>query len=192
MQLFQNYGYIVLTLSLILELIALPLPGQTIMTYCGYIIAQRNMNFPLAIIMASIGGISGITISYAIGRLLGKSILKKQNGILQHHNKNVDKVSFFFKKYGIIMLMVCYFIPGIRHVIGYFSGIIKIPFKRFVIFSYSGAFIWTTFFISVGKFIGKNFKIENILSTKDFVFLALLVVLIFILVFFLKKKYFKS
>ena len=41
-ELFNNYGYIVLLIALILELIAFPLPGEALMTYWGYVIYEGN------------------------------------------------------------------------------------------------------------------------------------------------------
>jgi len=42
MELFNNYGYIVLLIALILELIAFPLPGEILMTYWGCVIYEGN------------------------------------------------------------------------------------------------------------------------------------------------------
>ncbi|MBA2905168.1 DedA family protein [Clostridium saccharobutylicum] len=53
-ELFNNYGYIVLMVALILELIAFPLPGEAIMTYCGYVIYEGKMNFIFSILIATI------------------------------------------------------------------------------------------------------------------------------------------
>ncbi|MDP4147753.1 MAG: phosphatase PAP2 family protein, partial [Bacillota bacterium] len=48
------------------------------------------------------------------------------------------------------------FIPGVRHVTGYFSGITRISFKRFALNAYLGAIIWTAIFISLGKVLGTH------------------------------------
>ncbi|WP_446897172.1 DedA family protein [Clostridium sp. LBM24168] len=152
--LFNQYGYIILTVSLILELLALPLPGQTIMTYCGYIIHEENMSLVLGILMASIGGITGITISYFVGRILGRPFVEKYGHYIHLKHTTFDKISNAFEKYGVFLLFISYFIPGVRHCMGYFSGMIKLPFKKFMISAYLGAFIWTGTFISFGKFLG--------------------------------------
>lgn len=152
--LFNQYGYIILTVSLILELLALPLPGQTIMTYCGYIIQEQNMNLPLGILMACIGGITGITISYFLGRALGRPFFEKYGHYIHLKQSTLDKISRYFDKYGIFMLFISYFIPGVRHFTGYFSGIIKLPLKKFMVSAYLGALVWTGTFICFGRFLG--------------------------------------
>jgi membrane protein DedA with SNARE-associated domain len=42
MQLLDQYGYIVLFLSLMLELIIIPIPNELLMTYVGFLVYQEN------------------------------------------------------------------------------------------------------------------------------------------------------
>jgi membrane protein DedA with SNARE-associated domain len=42
--LFNQYGYLVLFAALMLELIAFPTPGETLMTYCGFLVFQGKLN----------------------------------------------------------------------------------------------------------------------------------------------------
>ncbi|MFU0784440.1 DedA family protein [Clostridium sp.] len=186
--LFHDYGYIILTISLMLELIALPLPGQTIMTYCGYIIGVENMSWSIGILMASIGGIIGITISYFIGKALGRPFFERYGKFIYLDKKNLKKISIFFAKYGVFMLFIAYFIPGVRHISGYFSGIIKIPLKKFMLCSYIGAFIWTSTFISFGKFLGNNFNLHNLFFTKYTLIAVIAVIVCLILFYYIKKR----
>lgn len=180
MHLFNQYGYILLTTLLTLELIAFPLPGETIMTYCGYVVHLQKMSWILSILMATLGGIIGITISHFIGKLLGRTFFEKYGHYVHLDTAKLDKISKWFEKYGLWMLFVCYFIPGVRHVMGYFSGIIKVPFKKFMISAYLGAFIWTGTFISLGRFLGKNWSMFHSLISKYsiFIFLATITITI--------------
>ena len=157
-ELFNNYGYIVLFVALTLELIAFPTPGETLMTYCGFLVFQGRLSWEISIILATLGVICGITISYFIGNALGKPFFKKYGSYIHLGPEKLDKTSKWFEKYGNGLLVVAYFIPGIRHITGYFSGITKIPFKRFALNAYIGAFIWTATFISLGKVLGSNWE----------------------------------
>ena len=77
-------------------------------------------------------------------------------------------ISRWFERYGYGLLIVVYFIPGIRHVTGYFSGITKMPYKKFAINSYLGALIWSITFISLGKVLGDNYdKFNNNMNLND-------------------------
>jgi membrane protein DedA with SNARE-associated domain len=154
--LFNHYGYIVLLIALMLELIAFPLPGEALMTYCGYVIYKGKMSLILSILIASLGVSIGITLSYFIGRILGSAFFEK-HGHYIHMNKNkFDKVYLWLQKYGDKLLIIAYFIPGVRHVTGYVSGIAHISYKKFSVNAYIGALIWTTTFISLGNVLGVN------------------------------------
>ena len=45
----NHYGYIILFSSLVLELIAFPLPGELMLTYCGFLVYQSKMNWIIGI-----------------------------------------------------------------------------------------------------------------------------------------------
>lgn len=186
MDLFNHYGYIVLLIALILEMIAFPLPGETLMIYCGYVIYQGKMNFGCSILVAAAGVCMGITLSYFVGRTLGITFFEKYGHYI-HINKNkLDKTSMWFEKYGNKMLVVAYFIPGVRHVTGYFSGLMNMSYKKFATNAYVGAFIWTTTFISVGNFLGVNWEKYHHLFKRYFLIASLIIATVIMVVYFCK------
>lgn len=157
-ELFNHYGYIVLFIALMLELIALPTPGETLMIYCGYLVYQGRLNWAVSILVAAAGVITGITISYYIGKLLDERFIDRYGARVHFGRKEYENVSKWFHKYGNGLLIVAYFIPGIRHFSGYFTGITRKPYKQFAINSYIGAFLWTGSFISLGKILGPDWE----------------------------------
>ncbi len=187
-ELFNNYGYAVLLIALILELIAFPLPGEVLMTYCGYVIYEGKMSLIISIIIATSGVCIGATLSYFIGRILGESFFKK-HGHYVHMDKNrLDKISIWFEKYGKKLLVVAYFIPGIRHFAGYFSGISEMSYKKFSVNAYIGALIWTTTFISLGKFLGLNWHAYHGIL-KKYLLIGILIFIIIAISIYLYKSH---
>ena len=156
--LLNQYGYIVLYFALTLELIAFPTPGETLMTYCGFLTSQGQLNWILSILTASSGIITGITISYFIGYYLGSPFFEKHGARIHLGPEKIAKASAWFEKYGNGLLVVAYFVPGIRHITGYFSGITQIPYKRFAVNAYIGAVVWSGTFISLGRLLGANWE----------------------------------
>lgn len=176
-----------LLISLTLELIAFPLPGEALMTYCGYIIYTNKMSWPVSILIAAAGAITGITISYLIGRILGVGFFEKYGHFVHLDKKRVKKISVWFQSYGSKLLVIAYFIPGVRHVTGYFSGMTKISYRKFAVYAYSGAFVWTFTFISLGKVLGSNWEKYHGLMTKYLVIIGLITAAIIMIVYFYKK-----
>jgi membrane protein DedA with SNARE-associated domain len=158
LELINHYGYIILFSALVLELIAFPLPGELMMMYCGFLVYDSKMNLIISILVATAGAIVGITISYFIGAKLGARFFEKHGSHVHLGPKRMETISKWFKSYGNRLLILAYFIPGVRHITGYFSGITKISYRRFALNAYLGAFIWTATFISIGKVLGPNWE----------------------------------
>jgi membrane protein DedA with SNARE-associated domain len=171
-----------------LELIAFPLPGEVLMTYCGFLVNQQKLNWLLSIIIASSGAIIGITISYFIGSILGATFFKRYGHYIHLGPDKLDKTSIWFNKYGNRLLVISYFIPGVRHITGYFSGITEISYKKFALNAYIGAILWTTTFISLGKVLGTNWEKYHSMITKYLIIGGLIISLI-IIVIYLYRNY---
>lgn len=186
--LFNEYGYIVLFIALMLELIAVPLPGEVLMSYCGFLIFQGKLNLAISIVIASAGAIVGITISYFIGKSLGIRFLKKYGRYMHLGPEKLDRTSVWFEQYGNKLLVIAYFIPGVRHITGYFSGITEISFSRFAVNAYIGAFLWTGTFISLGKVLGGNWEKFHA-SVKKYLIIGSIVLGITIVIIYLYKNF---
>lgn len=157
-ELLNHYGYIALLVSLTLELIAFPLPGEVLMIYCGFLISQQKLNWILSILVSCSGVMFGVTLSYFIGRTVGAAFFDKYGRYIHMDKERLERISAWFKRYGNKLLVITYFIPGVRHVTGYFSGLTRISYKDFAVNAYIGAFIWTATFISLGKVLGANWE----------------------------------
>lgn len=186
MALFNHYGYTVLLIALMLELIAFPLPGEALMTYCGYVIYQQKMSWSISILVSTLGVSIGITLSYFIGKVLGMTFFEKHGHYIHIDKNRLDNMSRWFEKYGNKLLIIAYFIPGVRHVTGYFSGVTKVSYRKFAVNAYLGAFIWTATFISFGKVLGVNWKIYHNLLRKYLLIISLIIAIIIIIIYLYK------
>lgn len=186
--LLEEYGYIVLFLSLLLEFIALPLPGQTLMSYCGYLVYRGKLAWGVSILISALGTIVGITISYFIGKTFEMAFFKEYGSYVHMGPEKLKKVSNWFEAYGSKILLVSYFIPGVRHVTGYFFGVTNISFKKFSVYAYSGAFLWSFIFITLGKILGNQWDKMNGLLNHYLIFSSIILV-IFIFIIFICKYY---
>ncbi|MBW9155266.1 VTT domain-containing protein [Clostridium sp. FP2] len=181
--LINHYGYIILFSALVLELIAFPLPGELMMTYCGFLVYQSKMSWVISILVASAGVILGITISYFVGARVGTRFFEKYGSYIHLGPAQMEKTSKWFESSGNRLLILACFIPGVRHITGYFSGITEIPYKRFASNAYLGAFIWTTTFISLGKVLGPNWDKFHSYISKYFIIGSLIISLILIIIY---------
>ena len=139
-----EHVYIILFISLILEFAALPLPGETMMVAVGVIAYNGYGNY------------YGMLIASEIGKRLGTKAINKFGKYIGLTEERMNKASEIFNKHGNIVIIVAYFLPGVRHIMGYFSGITKIDAKRFHIYSTVGGVFWVLTFISLGYLLGPS------------------------------------
>lgn len=148
-----QYGSIALFVLLVLGILALPVPEETMMVIAGILIRKGGLDVYATLIAAYAGSICGITMSYFIGRTAGHYLVSryaKKTWIRNHFNR----AHAWFERFGKWALLVGYFIPGVRHFTGFCSGMMDMKYKKFALFAYSGAIVWVTLFISLGYFFG--------------------------------------
>lgn len=183
----DHFGYLILSLGLMLEVLALPLPGEFLMSYAGLRIYEGQLNWPLSVLCAALGSSTGVTIAYWIGYKAGRPFFEKVGPKIHLGPDKLDKVSGWFERYGNKMLLIAYYIPGVRHFTGYFAGVTRLPFRTFAIYAYTGAFIWTGLFITLGKILGPQWENFHHAMGKYFLFAGILVAL-FLIVYYTVRK----
>lgn len=185
--LMDQYGYYVLGIALMLETLALPLPGEVLMTYTGLMVFQGHLNWTISILTAGLGASIGMTISYWIGYKLGPPFFEKYGSKIHFGPDKLKKTSLWFESYGNKLLIIAYFIPGIRHFTGYFSGVTRMPFRTYMVYAYIGAFIWTGTFISLGKILGPKWEQFHQTITKYLIIAGIIAAVTFIIVYVFKR-----
>ncbi|MFD2617313.1 VTT domain-containing protein [Terrilactibacillus laevilacticus] len=184
--LLNHYTYIILFSMLMLELIALPIPTEILMSYVGYLVYQGDINLILALISGILGSCSGMTCSYWIGKKLGAPFFLKYGHRFHLGPERLDKLSRAFNLYGKRLLLFSCFIPGVRHITGYFAGITRIPYRSYAFFSYIGAVIWVSTFIGFGRILGPKYKlIES--TVKEYLVIFIIIIGILVVVYYVVK-----
>lgn len=147
-----HYGYFGLFMILGISILGIPIPDEFLMTFVGFLSFTGKVNPVLAILSAAMGSISGITISY----FLGKYFKEKIASMLRRHagNQRLERVFQWYNRHGGKLLTIGYFIPGVRHLSGYVAGLSGLKYRSFGFFAYLGALLWTSTFISLGRILG--------------------------------------
>lgn len=153
-QVIADYGYLAIFLMLLLGIIGVPIPDEIMMTVVGYFTNINVLNYELAILVSFAGALLGMLISYMIGKKAGRPFIDKYGKWVGLKEERMSKVSKWMEKYGPYSLIFGYFIPGVRHITCYFSGVSKMKFKTYILFAAIGAFLWCFTFITIGRGIG--------------------------------------
>lgn len=186
-KLLADHVYGILFISLILEFVGLPLPGETMMAISGVMGYQGHANYIGIILAGSLGTVIGMQFSYEVGRRLGTKAVDKYGSYIGLTESRMNNATKFFNKYGNIVIVVAYFIPGIRHILGYFSGVSRVDAKKFHIYSTLGGIFWVTTFVSLGYVLGPSWK-HFFKLMHSYGVVLLVVALILLVVYLIYKK----
>jgi len=183
----SQYGYLGIFSLLMLGIIGLPVPDETLLTLSGYLIFHGELKLIPTFLAAFLGSISGISISYAIGSTFGHHILLKYGHYIHITEARLQKAHLWFEKIGRWSLLVGYFIPGVRHVVAILAGTSELSIWEFALFAYSGGLIWTTFFLSIGYFFGKHSRVVLHSSNHHIISISIIAGILLILFFIFRK-----
>jgi len=170
------------------QMLAIPLPGEFIMGYVGYLVFLGKMDWLMSIIVVIVGLWVGITIAYYLGDRFGHPFFYKYGRYIHMGPERLDALSQWFGKYGNKVLILGFFIPGIRHFTGFFAGIIEMPFRVFVIYSYLGSILFAATFISLGKYLGSDWNQYHALIEEYISIAAVIVVILLLIVYIFRYK----
>lgn len=183
-----HYGYIGIFSLLMLGIIGLPIPDETLLASVGFLIFKGHLAFIPAILAAFLGSICGISISYIIGRTGGFYLIKKY-GYLVHITENkLNRAQHWFHRAGKWSLILGYFLPGIRHITAIVAGATKLEFPAFALFAYIGGFIWTLSFVSLGYFFTEKWAAISVHIHRNLL-IGTGIVLVFAIAYFLIQKF---
>ena len=137
------------------------LPGDTLLITVGVIAASVDAPFGIveAIVVITAAAILGDNVGYTIGRLSGKKLFRKKDGIL-FRQEYIERSESFYEKHGAKTMTVARFVPIVRSFAPIVAGIGKMPRGRFIFFDTIGALLWAISVTLLGYFVGS--KIPNI------------------------------
>lgn len=154
----SHYGYFAIFFLLVLGIVGLPVPDEWLLTLTGYLVFRHELHLWPAFAAASIGSMCGITVSYGLGRSAGLFVVHRYGRILRLTQKDLDRVHGWFGRFGKWLLVVGYFLPGIRHLTAIMAGTSKMEYRQFAPFAYSGALLWSAAFIGLGYGFGEQWS----------------------------------
>ncbi|MFV9511773.1 DedA family protein [Tepidibacillus sp. LV47] len=151
-----NYGYIGIFVSLILGIVGLPIPDETIMMLAGYLITKEHLNYFLTILVAFSGSMIGMTVSFIIGKRLGLPFLEKYGAKIRVTPERLKHVEKFFNRFGKYTVSIGYYIAGVRHFSAIFAGISNWSYGTFALYAFPGGLVWVLVFVNLGYFLGEH------------------------------------
>ncbi|MFL6375013.1 MAG: DedA family protein [Pyrinomonadaceae bacterium] len=159
LDLFAQYGYVVVFFGVMLENAGLPVPGETILLAAGFASALGIFHLPLVMLIAATGAVVGDNIGYWVGRHFGRSVFERFGRYLFLTPARLARMDAFFEKHGSKTIFVARFITGLRVFAALFAGASKMPWRTFFLYNVAGAILWAIVIALLGNIFGHSWPI---------------------------------
>jgi membrane protein DedA with SNARE-associated domain len=187
---FARYGYWVVFFGVMLENGGLPLPGETVLLFAGFLAYQGEARLVWTIAIAIAGATMGDSLGYTLGRYGGNAFFDRYVRRFKFLSHQFENAKALFLRHGHWAVFTGRFITGLRVFAGPLAGLFKMPYPRFLLFNFTGAVVWATAIGCVGFLFGNS--LDNLVHVaKDFhrVTLGLVGVLVLVgLIVYLKRR----
>jgi membrane-associated protein len=158
----HQYGawvYAVLFLIVFAEtgLVILPfLPGDSLLFIGGAFCATGEMSLPLLIVLLFLAAVTGNTVNYMIGRMIGPKVFNTHIPVLERFldRTALQKTHNFYEKHGGKTIVLARFIPVVRTFAPFVAVASQMTLKRFQFFNVFGALFWVLLLVLLGYFFG--------------------------------------
>jgi membrane protein DedA with SNARE-associated domain len=188
---FARYGYWVVFFGVMLENAGLPIPGETIVLFAGFLAYQGKLELIPAILIAIVGATIGDCLGFLVGRYGGTAFvnryLRRNAWVARHY----DDAHNLFVKYGQWAVFAARFIAGLRVFAGILAGVLLMPYPRFLFFNFTGAVCWALAMGCVGFYFGSRWeRLLAILRELDHITLIVVgvVVVVLLLAHLIRRK----
>jgi membrane-associated protein len=155
------YGGLALLLFVVFAetglLIGFFLPGDSLIFISGMICVSKpellGVNLPGLIISLSAAAILGNITGYWFGYKVGPPLFKREDSLI-FKKRYLETTKSFYEKNGGKTLIIGRFLPIIRTFAPILAGVIRIDFKKFMLYNVVGALAWIGSLCSIGYYLG--------------------------------------
>lgn len=155
----QTYGvwlYGILFLIVFCEtgLVVTPfLPGDSLLFAAGAIAATGAFDPVMMGGLIVLAAFLGDNTNYWLGRTIGPKVFASKDSKL-FNRSYLEKTEAFYNTYGARAIIMARFLPIFRTFIPFVAGIGKMPYGRYMGFSFVASSLWVPGFIGAGFFFG--------------------------------------
>src|SRR5205809_816430 len=110
LDLLVRYGAPMLFLAQMLGIFGVPIPDEILLTIAGALVRRGTLDGSSTLVAAIAGSITGMTLSYVLGRAVCARALQRIPGL---HAAAIDRAREWFKRSGKWLLTFGYFVPGV-------------------------------------------------------------------------------
>jgi len=159
-------GYASVVVLMAVQSACIPIPSEVIMPLAGVALVhvagmtsmQVQMQLVLLATVASLASNLGSIPAYWVGARGGRPMVERYGSWLLLSRRDLDRVDYFFAKYGSITVLVGRMLPIVRTFIAFPAGVAKMNQARFHIYTFVGSWPWCYVLAYVGMRLGASWN----------------------------------
>jgi len=150
LQFVVQHGYMLVFAWVFVEQAGLPVPSAPLLLAAGALSGMHQMNLGVAITFAALGAVTSDAMWYELGKQKGVRVLQLLCRISLEPDSCVRRTQISFAKNGPRVLLGAKFVPGLNAMAAPLAGIIRMGWRKFLLFDLIGAFAWASAFTIAG------------------------------------------
>jgi membrane protein DedA with SNARE-associated domain len=176
-----DYGYWAVALALLCENAGIPVPGETTLLLASFLAySEHKLHLGWIIVVATCAATIGDNLGYAIGLYGGRRLLDRYQNFFRIPQRTLHNGECLFARYGPAAIFFARFIVGMRVFAGPLAGVLRMPWRAFVVYNFLGASLWVSVIASAGYLFGRHWR-DLIRAMQRFNLAALIVAVIVVL-----------
>lgn len=152
-------AYAGIVVLLVLTGAGLPIPEELPVLTAGVLSRLGTLQWGLAYAACLVGALGGDCVMYAIGRYFGRSVLRERHWFAPFLTPEREAlIEENIKRHGLKVFFLARFLVGLRSPVFLAAGILRVPFRRFMLTDLFCASIVVTFFFSLGFLFANHIR----------------------------------
>jgi|SRR5579863_1292960 len=173
-----HYGYWAVGAALLLENAGIPVPGESILLMSSFLaFSERDLQLSWIIVVGVIAATIGDNLGFAIGYHGGRPMLDRYQSLFRIRASTLNRGEQIFARYGAMTVFFARFVFGMRIIAGPMAGVLRMPWKKFLVWNFLGASLWVSVISSAGYLFGRHWeKLERNVKRFDMLVAAAVLV----------------
>jgi membrane protein DedA with SNARE-associated domain len=130
-------------------------PAEIILAFAGWMLIERHgispTFIPLGGFYAALGSTLGASITYWVARKGGRPLVDRFAKFFRIDLRLIERVEAKCREWRVL--------PGVRPLVSIPAGLVRIPFHKFFLATFAGAYVWCTFLIGAGYVLGVEWRL---------------------------------
>ena len=134
-------------------------PSEIILGLAGWLLlAAKDAGFGMVFVgalYAALGSTAGASVTYWLARLGGRPLVNRAARWLRVAPCHITRAEAQFRRWGPGVVLFGRLVPGVRTWVTVPAGMARMPYLRFVFFTFVGAYVWSALLIGIGYELGQ-------------------------------------